>query len=175
MIYSKLKFSINPKLYIDDDENQYKIPLKTNKHVDNKLLHKILKDMLSLKFKEYLYSCIFDTGSNDNDDVSQYLDGKILNIIHNKSKNNFTVETSLLMRKQLPKNYSSLSKTELLEPEKVNKLVTKQKIKEMVSENINHVYQARGHIKDYKTSEANIYVTLGTYSSKDFVSNFKIN
>ena len=38
MIYSKLKFSINPKLYIDDDKNQYKIPLKTNKHVDNKLL-----------------------------------------------------------------------------------------------------------------------------------------
>jgi hypothetical protein len=86
MIYSKLKFSINPKLYIDDDENQYKIPLKTNKHVDNKLLQKILKDMLSLKFKNHLYSCIFDTGSNDNDDVSQYLDGKILNIIHNKSK-----------------------------------------------------------------------------------------
>jgi hypothetical protein len=79
------------------------------------------------------------------------------------------------MRKQLPKNYSSLSNTELLETEKVNKLVTKQKIKEMVSENINHVYQSRGHIKDYKTSEANIYVTLGTYSSKDFVSNFKIN
>jgi hypothetical protein len=174
MTYSTLEFSINPKFYIDDDENQYEIPLKTNKHVDNKLLQKILKDMLSPKFKKHLYWCIFDTGSNDIDDVSQYLDGKILSVNYNKSKNNFTVKTSLFMSKKLPKNYSSLSKTELLEPKKVNKLVTKKKIKEMVAENINHVYRASGHFKDYKKGEVNISVNLDS-DNKRFVTNFKIN
>jgi hypothetical protein len=174
MNYSKLEFSINPKFYIEDDENQYEIPFKMNKYVDNKLLQKILKDMLSPKFKKHLYACIFDTGSNDKNDISQYLDGKMLSVVYNKPKNNFMVETSLFMRKQLPKKYSSLSKTELLEAKKVNKLVTKKKIKEMVAENINHFYRASGHFKDYKKGEVDISINLDS-DNKKFVTNFKIN
>ena len=174
MKYNKLEFTIYPKLYIDDDENEYEIILKKNKYVDNKLLERIIKDMLSSQFKKHLYTCIFDTGSNDIDDISQYLDGKILNINYNKSKKNFTIKISLFLAKKIPKNYSSLSKKDLLEPEEINKLLTKKNIKNMVAENINHVYRSSGHFKDYNKGDVNIYVNLDS-SNKRFVSNFNIN
>ena len=175
-MYSKLKFTIKPKLYINEEEQDEidEITLKTNKYVDDKLLQKIIDDMLSTKFKKHLYTCIFDTGSNDIDDVSQYLDGKILSIKYNKSEKKFTVITSLFLRKQLPKNYSSLSIDELYEPGKVNKLVTKSKIEKMVKENINHVYSSSGHFEQYKNGKVAIYVNLDN-SNKQFVCNFKID
>ena len=44
----------------------------------------------------------------------------------------------------------------------------------MVAENINHVYRASGHFRDYKKGDIDIYVNLDS-SNKRFVSNFKIN
>ena len=49
-------------------------------------------------------------GSNSIYDISQYLDGKILEVKYNNNKSNFTVKSSLFLSKSLPKDYSSLIK-----------------------------------------------------------------
>ena len=88
-MYKIVEFRINPRIIIDLDSGKT-ISFK-NKHLDSNLKNKIIKDFLSNKAKKHLYENIFNTGSNDNDDLSQYLDGELVSIKYNKPTNNFII------------------------------------------------------------------------------------
>ena len=86
-MYTLVEFRINPKLDFDFDKV---ISLK-NKNIDVSLKTKIIKDLLSNKFKKDLQDIIFNTISNDINDLSQYLDGTINSINYNKLNSSITI------------------------------------------------------------------------------------
>ena len=65
--------------------------------MDPELKKDIIKDLLSTDFKKYLYSSIFDNGSNNVDNVSQYLVGVVLDI--NNKDDSFIVNLKLFKSK----------------------------------------------------------------------------
>ena len=172
-MYSHIEFSLNPRLHFYNDDF-YKTIKFNNKKLDKKLKDKIIKDFLSPKFKKILYEDIFNMGSNDINDISQYLDGKILEVKYNNNKSNFTVKSSLFLSKSLPKDYSSINKKDLLNKDEIIKLLTKKNIIEMIKENINHVYRARGYYKDFKFEKYEVYPDLSLISENDkyVINNF---
>lgn len=163
-MYSNVEFYLNPRLLFDSDDFE-KILKFTNKKLDYNLKQNIIKDLTSTKFKKLFYEDIFNTGSNDVDDISQYLDGKILEIKY--MNDSFRVKLSLFVSKKLPKPYSGLNKKELYPMDKILKLLTKKNIIEMIKDNINHNYRARGHYKDFKFNEYKIYLDLSLNSKND--------
>ena len=78
-----VEFTVKPKLIYDLD-TQKSIPLKSDK-LSNKVREQIVKDFVSLKCKKHLYEAIFEGLSNDPDDLSQYLDGKVVSITYNQA------------------------------------------------------------------------------------------
>ena len=173
-MYTHVEFNLNPRLHFDNDDF-YKTVKFNNKKLDKKLKDKIIKDFLSPKFKKILYEDIFNMGSNDINDISQYLDGKILEVNYNNKKSNFTVKSSLFLSKSLPKDFSSINKKDLLNKDEIIKLLTKKNIIEMIKENINHVYRARGYYKDFKFEKYEVYPDLSLISENDkyVINNFK--
>ena len=170
-MYSLVEFRINPKLDFDFE----KVVSLKNKNIDGSLKTKIIKDLLSNKFKKDLYDIIFNTVSNDINDLSQYLDGTIKSINYNKLNSSITIKLKLFLSKSLPKKNSSLKKA-LDEPDRI-KLLTKANIIELIKENINHIYQSRGHYKNYKLGDQTIYLDLSqtTNSDKYAIHSFIIN
>ena len=165
-----LEFMFRPRIYIYSSD---KLVAFKNKRLDPELKKEIIKDLLSKDFKKYLYSAIFDNGSNDVDDVSQYLDGEVLDI---KNKNDsFIVNLKLFKSKTLPKAYSSLSKGELLKGEELDKLMTGSNIIEMIKLNINHQYRSGGHYKEYNSGEISIDLSLVSKNDKMVMSHFKFS
>ena len=120
-----------------------------------------------------MYSTIFDNGSNDIDDLSQYLDGEVLDI--SNKNDSFIVNLKLFKSKKLPKAYSSLSKGELLKSEEVDKLMIGSNIIEMIKLNINHQYRAAGHYKEYNSGDVFIDLSLKTENDKMVMSHFKFS
>jgi len=165
-----LEFILRPRIYFYSSD---KLVSFKNKKLDPELKKKIIKDLLSNDFKKYLYSTIFDNGSNDIDDLSQYLDGKVLDI-SNKT-DSFIVNLKLFKSKKLPKAYSSLSKGELLKSEDVDKLMTGSNIIEMIKLNINHQYRSAGHYKDYNYGDISIDLSLVSENDKIVMSQFKFS
>ena len=162
-MYSFVEFRINPKLDFDFEKV---ISLK-NKNIDGLLKTKIIKDLLSNKFKKDLQDIIFNTISNDINDLSQYLDGTINSINYNKLNSSITIKLKLFLSKSLPKKHSSLGLSTLLDKTSRLKLLTKENIIELIKKNINHIYQARGHYKDYKLGVQTIYLDLSQNSNND--------
>jgi hypothetical protein len=162
-MYSLVEFRINPKLDFDFEKV---ISLK-NKNIDVLLKTKIIKDLLSNKFKKDLQDIIFNTISNDFNDLSQYLDGTINSINYNKSNSSITIKLKIFFSKSLPKQHSSLKKSVLLDNADRLKLLTKENIIELIKKNINHIYQARGHYKNYKLGDQTIYLDLSPNSNND--------
>jgi len=164
-MYKIVEFRINPRIIIDLDSGKT-ISFK-NKHLDSNLKNKIIKDFLSNKAKKHLYENIFNTGSNDNDDLSQYLDGKLVSIKYNKPTDNFIILLHIYLSKSIPKQYSSLNKNELLPEKDIIKLVSKKNIIKMIKDNINHIYRSSGHFKDYKLDGIDVYVDISLNSGTD--------
>ena len=162
-MYSFVEFRINPKLDFDFEKV---ISLK-NKNIDGLLKTKIIKDLLSNKFKKDLQDIIFNTISNDINDLSQYLDGTINSINYNKLNSSITIKLKLFLSNSLPKKHSSLGLSTLLDKTSRLKLLTKENIIELIKKNINHIYQARGHYKDYKLGVQTIYLDLSQNSNND--------
>jgi len=75
---SSVEFDLNPILYFDSGKPAKKMKFN-NKHIDSKLKNNIIKDVISNKFKKYLYDTIFYTP--DDDAISEYLDGKNIEIL----------------------------------------------------------------------------------------------
>ena len=153
---SSVEFDINPRLYISPNKPSNDDSVKTMRFNNNKLNPKIkeiiTKDIVSNKFKKYLYKIIFDTENSD--DISNYLDGKIKAITYNN--NNFRVKIDLFLYKKLVSD-----KTKIL------KLITKNNIKKLIKENINHVYRSRGHYKTFKVGDNNITISFETLQPND--------
>jgi hypothetical protein len=153
---SSVEFDINPRLYISPNKPSNDDSVKTMRFNNNKLNPKIkeiiTKDIVSNKFKKYLYKIIFDTENSD--DISNYLDGKIKAITYNN--NNFRVKIDLFLYKKLVSD-----KTKIL------KLMTKNNIKKLIKENINHVYRSRGHYKTFKVGDNNITISFETLQPND--------
>ena len=162
-----LYFILHPRTFFHNSDN---LVAFKNKKLDPKLKSQIIKDLLSKDFKKYLYSSIFNNGSNDIDDISQYLDGKVLDI--NYKKDSFIVKLNLFKSKQLPKEYSSLSKGELLKDNEINKLITASNIIEMIKLNINHQYRAGGHYKEYKSGDISVDLSLISKNDKMVMNHF---
>jgi hypothetical protein len=153
---SSVEFDLNPRLYISPNKPSNDDSVKTMRFNNNKLNPKIkeiiTKDIVSNKFKKYLYKIIFDTENSD--DISNYLDGKIKAITYNN--NNFRVKIDLFLYKKLVSD-----KTKIL------KLITKNNIKKLIKENINHVYRSRGHYKTFKVGDNNITISFETLQPND--------
>ena len=164
---SQVQFSITPKIIVDLDTGK-SISFK-NKKLDLKLKNQIKKDFISSKSKKYLQQCIFDNGSNDVDDLSQYLDGSVTSLTYDPSKDNFVVVINVLLSKVLPKPFSSLKKSELLSESEIHKLMTKQNLAEMIKENLTWAYSSSGHFKSYTLNKEDVYVDI----SQNNVSGFK--
>jgi len=64
-----------------------------NKQIDSKLKKNIIKNIVSNKFKKYLYD------TPDDDAISEYLDGKNIEIKYNNTKSNFRVIIKLSLLK----------------------------------------------------------------------------
>lgn len=165
-----LKFTIRPRIYFYSSN---KLVSFKNKNLNPELKKKIIKDLLSSRFKKYLYSSIFTNGSNDVDDLSQYLDGKVLDI--NYENDSFIVNLRLFISKKLPKDFSILSKSELLKGEELYKLMTSNNIIEMIRLNIDHQYRSGGHYKEYNSGEISIDLSLTSNNDKFIMSNFKFS
>lgn len=165
-----LKFTIRPRIYFYGSN---KLVSFKNKNLNPELKKKIIKDLLSSRFKKYLYSSIFTNGSNDVDDLSQYLDGKVLDI--NYENDSFIVNLRLFISKKLPKDFSILSKSELLKGEELYKLMTSNNIIEMIRLNIDHQYRSGGHYKEYNSGEISIDLSLTSNNDKFIMSNFKFS
>ena len=162
-MYSLVEFRINPKLDFDFE----KVVSLKNKNIDVSLKTKIIKDLLSNKFKKDLQDIIFNTISNDINDLSQYLNGTINSINYNKLNSSITIKLNIFFSKSLPKKNSSLGLSVLLDKTDRLKLLTKENIIELIKENINHIYQARGHYKNYKLGDQTIYLDLSQNSNND--------
>ena len=162
-MYFTCHFKINPKLDFDLE----KVVSLKNKNIDGKLKKQIEKDLLSNTFKKDLQDILFNTVSNDINDLSQYLSGTISSIKYNKINSSITVYLKLFLSKSLPKKNSSLKKTVLLDESQRLKLLTKKNIIEMIKNNINHSYYARGHYKDFKHGKQTIYIDLSQNSKTD--------
>ena len=158
---SSVEFDLNPRLYFTNDESAKKMKFN-NKHIDSKLKNNIIKDVISNKFKKYLYDTIFDTP--DDDAISEYLDGKNIEIKYNNTKSNFRVIIKLYLLKSFD------NEKELL------KLINKKNITNMIKENINHIYRSRGHYKEYKLKDSTVVFDLSLISENDknTINNFKL-
>ena len=165
-----LSFIIRPRIYFYSSD---KLVAFKNKTVAPELKKKIIKDLLSKDFKNYLYSSIFNNGSNDVDDLSQYLDGEVLDI--SNETDSFIVNLKLFISKTLPKEYSSLSKSELLKGKELDKLITGSNIVEMIRLNIDHQYRSGGHYKEYNSGELSIDLSLTSDNDRFVMSHFKFS
>ena len=96
-----VEFTVKPKLIYDLD-TQKSIPLKSDK-LSSKVREQIVKDFVSLKCKKHLYEAIFEGLSNDPDDLSQYIDGKVVSITYNPSTFSFRVKLEVFLAEKLPK------------------------------------------------------------------------
>ena len=165
-----LKFTIRPRIYFYSSNELVSFK---NKKLDPELKKKIIKDLLSSRFKKYLYFCIFKNGSNDIDDLSQYLDGEIIDINH--ENDSFIINLRLFISKKLPKDFSILSKKELLKGKELYNLMTGRNIIKMIRLNIDHQYRSGGHYKEYNSGEISIDLTLKNNNDKFVMSNFKFS
>jgi len=168
---SSVEFDLNPRLYISPNKPSNDDSVKTMRFNNNKLNPKIkeiiTKDIVSNKFKKYLYKIIFDTENSD--DISNYLDGKIKAITYN---NNFRVKIDLFLYKKLvsdktKKLVSDKTKKLVSDKTKILKLMTENNIKKLIKENINHVYRSRGHYKTFKVGDNNITISFETLQPND--------
>ena len=162
-MYFTCHFKINPKLDFDLET----VVSLNNKNIDGKLKKQIEKDLVSESFKNDLQDILFNTISNDINDLSQYLSGTISSIKYNKINSSITVYLKLFFSKKIPKTNSKFKKNELLDESQRLKLLTKKNIIEMIKNNINHIYYARGHYKDFNHGKQTIYLDLSQNSKKD--------
>ena len=165
-----LKFNIRPRIYFYSSN---KLVSFKNKKLDPELKKKIIKDLLSQRFKKYLYFSIFTNGSNDIDDLSQYLDGEVLDISY--ENDSFIVNLRLFISNKLPKEYSILSKSQLLKGKELYNLINGSNIIKMIRLNIDHQYRSGGHYKEYNSGEISIDLSLKSDNDKFVMSNFKFS
>jgi hypothetical protein len=187
---SSVEFDINPRLYISpnkpSNDNSVKTMRFNNKNLNPKIKEIIIKDMVSNKFKKYLYKIIFDIENSD--EISNYLDGKIKAITYNKNNFNFRVKIDLFLYKKIlndktkklvsdktkklvsdktKKLVSDKTKKLVSDKTKILKLITKNNIKNLIKENINHIYRSRGHYKTFKVGDNNITISFETLQPND--------
>ena len=169
-----VEFTVKPKLIVDLD-SQKSVSLK-NDMLSSKVREQIVKDFVSSKCKKHLYTAIFEGISNDRDDLSQYIDGKIISITYNPSTFSFKVKLEVFLAKVLPKKVSSLKKSELLKGDKILELATNENLIETIKMNIDYFYSASGHFKNYKVGTNILYLDITMKSDKDksTIGRFKI-
>tara|TARA_B100001093_G_C26670869_1_gene946124 strand:+ start:76 stop:600 length:525 start_codon:yes stop_codon:yes gene_type:complete len=169
-----VEFTVKPKLIVDLD-SQKSISLKSDS-LSSKVREQILKDFVSAKCKKHLYTAIFEGITNDPDDLSQYIDGKVVSITYNPGTFSFTVKLEVFLAKQLPKKVSSLKKSELLKEYKILELATRENIIETIKMNIDYFYRASGHFKNYRVGTDTLYLDITMKSDKDksTIGKFKI-
>jgi len=169
-----VEFTVKPKLIVDLD-SQKSISLKSDS-LSSKVREQILKDFVSAKCKKHLYTAIFEGITNDPDDLSQYIDGKVVSITYNPGTFSFTVKLEVFLAKQLPKKVSSLKKSELLKEDKILELATRENIIETIKMNIDYFYRASGHFKNYRVGTDTLYLDITMKSDKDksTIGKFKI-
>lgn len=142
-----VKFNINPRLYFYNDDSDKTLTLK-NKNLDKKLKEKIINDLKSNKFKNYLNETIFE--ELDSENSTELIKGKIVSVIINSN----TIRVIL----------------------KVTNSISNKNIIKIIKENINHVYRSRGHYKTYKFLNYEINIDLSLNGEKDtyIINNFSI-
>lgn len=169
-----VEFTVKPKLIYDLDSQKY-VQLKSDK-ISSKVREQIVKDFVSLKCKKHLYTAIFEGLSNDPDDLSQYIDGKVVSITYNPSTFSFKVKLEVFLAEKLPKKFSSLKKSELLKGDKILELATTENIIETIKINIDYFYRASGHFKNYRVGTDTLYLDITMKSDKDksTIGKFKV-
>ena len=172
-MYKSIQFNINPIIYLYNDNDDKKLLFN---NLEKNLKDKIIKDLLSSKFKNYLYDIIFNVPVNDYNDISQYIDGKILNISYNKEKSNFSVKCNIFISKKIPKVKHNVNQ-DVLDNKDYKKLFTKKNITKMIKSQINHFYNSRGHYKKYKFNNYDVYVNLlkMDIGNTNVINNININ
>ena len=177
-MYTYIEFRLKPIITISNDNYiekhnldydtniDEKIILFNSKKLDLKIKEIVIKSLISPKFKKHLYKCIFEVPSIEYDDISQYLDGKIIDVNYDKLNNFFIVKCKLFISNNIPKNKYNNKK--VLSEREYLKLMTKKNIINMIKEQLQHFYSSGGHYKNYKYKNYDIYINLLN------INNFKV-